>query len=103
MIKLTSSIICLALILFLSGCASPLPLGLLYTDIEYPIAATSHTTSTKKGTATCKSFLGLIAIGEASVKKAAQDAGITKITHIDWDAQNVLGVYGVYTVTVYGE
>ena len=105
MLKLTSSVFCLAVTLFLTACATPLPVGILYTDVEYPIAATSHTpaSSPKKGTATCKSYLGLIAVGEASVQKAAQDAGITKITHIDWDAENILGLYGVYTVTVYGE
>ena len=105
MLKLISSVFCLAVILFLTACATPFPLGTLYTDVEYPIAATANTppTSLKKGTATCKSYLSLVAVGDASVKKAADDAGITKIHHIDWDVENILGLYGVYTVTVYGE
>jgi len=32
-----------------------------------------------------------------------ENGNISKIHHVDWDVENILGVYGVYTVTVYGE
>ena len=90
---------------FFSGCATSYPVGSLFTDVNLPINATSNPTTagTKKGTATCESFLGLFAFGDASIEKAAQAGGIKRISHIDWDVKNVLGVYGMYTVTVYGE
>lgn len=103
--KLIASISSIALALFFTGCATPFPVGLAFTDVEFPVLATNNpiTEETKKGEATCESFLGLFAVGEASIEEAAEEGGITKITHIDWDAKNILGVYGVYTVTVYGE
>ena len=103
--KLIASASLIAFTVFFTGCATPFPIGAAFTDVELPIMATSipSSSSTKKGTSSCESFLGLIAVGEASIQEAAEEGGITKITHIDWHAKNVLGVYGIYTVTVYGE
>ena len=95
----------IALTVFFSGCATPFPVGFAFTDVQLPVMATDNpiTEDTKKGVSTCESFLGLIAVGDASIEEAAEEGGITKITHIDWHAKNVLGVWGTYTVTVYGE
>ncbi len=103
--KLIASIPLIVLTVFFAGCATPIPVGIAFTDVQFPVLATNNpiTEETKKGVSTCESFLGLIAVGDASIEEAAEEAGITKITHIDWDAKNVLGVYGTYTVTVYGE
>lgn len=103
--KLIASALLIALTVFFAGCATPFPVGAAFTDVELPIMATSNSasSSTKKGVATCESYLCLFAVGEASIQKAAENGDIKKITHIDWDAKNILGVYGVYTVTVYGE
>ena len=46
---------------------------------------------------------GCLQKAEKYIQEAADEGGITKITHVDWSAKNVLGVYGEYTVTVYGE
>lgn len=104
MIKLISPIL-VVILAFFTGCATPFPVGGAFTDVQLPVMATSNpsSTSTKKGTATCKSYLSLIAVGDASIEEAARNGGISKISHIDWDAENVLGVYGIYTITVYGE
>ena len=100
-----TSVLLIAIAVFFTGCATPFPVGLGFTDVDLPVMATSNSadSSSKKGTATCESYLGLIAVGEASIQKAAENGDIETITHIDWDAKNILGVYGVYTVTVYGE
>jgi hypothetical protein len=34
---------------------------------------------------------------------AAKNGGITKIQFVDWEADNILGLIGTYTCTVYGE
>ena len=57
----------------------------------------------KVGTATCNSYFGLIAVGDASIDKAVKRAKITKIDHVEWQANNVLGMFGTYKVHVYGE
>lgn len=94
-----------ALAVFFTGCATPYPVGGIVTDLQLPVLATNTpiTKSSKKGEAVCESYLGLFATGDASIEEAAKDGGITKITHVDWQAKNVLGVYGRYIVTVYGE
>jgi len=92
---------------YLTGCVaystSPVT-GALYTDVKAPSTATaSNTASLKSGSATVTSILGLIATGDASINSAAKSAGITKIHHVDYSSKSVLGIYAVYTVTVYGE
>jgi len=103
--KTFSSLLLIAITLLFAGCASSRPVGILFTDLQLPVTATANPTTagTKKGTATCESYLGLITHGEASIEKAAQAGGIKRISHVDWEVKNVLGVWGIYTVTVYGE
>jgi len=103
--KLIVSASLIAIAVFFTGCATPYPVGSLFTELQLPVLATSNsiTADTKKGVATCESYLSLFAIGDASIEKAAEKGGITQITHVDWHVKNILGIYGVYTVTVYGE
>ena len=94
----------LALPLF-TGCAivsSPLTGG-LYTQVDAPLIATSNEGSSKVGTASAESILGWVAIGDASIKTAMQNGGITKVHHVDYKAYSILGLYAKYTVYVYGE
>jgi hypothetical protein len=92
------------LILIMAGCASSTPDGIFYTDVTIPVTATaSKDKSTKIGTAKCKSYFGLVAVGDASIDSAVKKGGITKIHHIEWEANNVLGMLGSYKVVVYGE
>ncbi|MBD3183058.1 hypothetical protein GF312_12255 [Candidatus Poribacteria bacterium] len=96
----------LLLVLFLAGCAaySVAPVtGGLYTEVKMPGVVTSNTGSSKVGTATCTSILGLIAQGDASIETAAKNAGITKIHHVDYQSKSILGIYAEFTVMVYGE
>ncbi len=92
---------------YLTGCVaystSPVT-GVLYTDVKAPVTATaSDTAAMKSGSATVTSVLGLVATGDASIEAAAKNGGITKIHHVDYSSKSVLGIYAVYTVTVYGE
>lgn len=95
----------LACMLFLSSCAfvaTPV-LGGLYTDVKAPLAATSNTVGNKVGTAEATSILGIVANGDASIEAAAKSAGITKISHVDYQGYSVLGIFAKFTVYVYGE
>ena len=89
--------------LFVSGCASSYPSGVWFTDLKLPVGATSNSVATKVGTAESKSYFGLIATGDSSIETAKRNGGIRSVSHVDWEAHNVLGVIGTYKVTVYGE
>jgi len=95
----------MAVAALLTGCATSYPIGSLYTEVALPQSATSNTASTKQkvGVSTCTSVLGLVATGDASIEAAMRNGGITKVHHVDWSARNILGLYGEYKTTVYGE
>ncbi len=88
----------------LNGCATPYPMGMVYTEVKAPVAAGDGVMSySKTGTDTATSVLGLVATGDCSIKAAAANGNIKVIKYVDYDAKNVLGVYGEYTTTVYGD
>ena len=69
-----------------------------------PLAATSNPLGTKCGEVSYPVFLSCIAFnGDASIQTAAKKAGITRISHIDVKMTSILGIYGTYTVYVWGE
>ena len=88
----------------LSGCASVLPTGMIYTEVKLPSAVGNEGfTYSKVGVAKATSVLGLVATGDASIKAAMENGKITRIKYVDYDAKNILGIYGEYTTTVYGD
>ena len=93
-----------ALIAAATGCATAYPVGQFYTELKLPVAVTANAgRAMKTGTAECKSILSLVAIGDASIEAAKKNGGITKVHHVDWEVENILGIIGKYKVTVYGE
>jgi hypothetical protein len=103
--KKTSFIVLVLFVaVMLSGCATPYPMGMIYTEIKAPVAAGDGGMSYNKvGTAKATSILGIVALGDCSIKTAASNAGIKTIKYVDYDAKNILGFYGEYTTTVYGD
>jgi hypothetical protein len=93
----------------LVGCAFPLqqmPAGLLASDVTVPSwnSVAAPTVGSKTGTSTCSAILGLFASGDASVKKAALNGGITKIMTVDTNTKAYLGgLYWSVTTIVTGE
>ena len=86
----------------LSGCASSMPIGTLYTELRLPITAT-EAKGKKEGTAECKSVMSLVATGDCSIEAAKKNGGITKVSNVDWEAKSILGIIGEYKIHVYGE
>jgi hypothetical protein len=86
----------------LSGCASPMPVGALYTELKLPITATGIQ-GKKVGTAECRSVLSLVATGDCSIETAKKNGGISKVSGVDWEAKSILGIIGDYKIHVYGE
>lgn len=94
----------LGFVVLITGCATVLPQGAFYTEVSLPSSAASGDLSyTKVGTAQATSILGLVATGDASIEAAALNGGIKKVKYVDYHAKNILGIYGEYTTTVYGD
>ncbi len=93
------------LCLFTVMCSStPTPKGILYTKTRGPFLATSNASITKSGKATVVSIAGVFTYGDASINRACEKAGITKIHHADYEDYTVFfGLYQEYTIVVYGE
>ncbi len=101
--KLKNLLLTGAIAAICSGCATSYPVGVVYTDLKLPVNVTSEAKGSKVGVAECKSVFGLFTTGDASIETAMKDGGITKVSHIDWEVENILGVIGEYKLTVYGE
>src|ERR1035437_5256129 len=102
--KLIGCVSAVALVGLSTGCVVPMaPVGgTIYTDVSGPVSATSNTLGSKMGQASSEGVLGF-AWGDARIKTAAANGGITKIQNVDYHAQSVLGVWAKTVVTVYGE
>ena len=87
----------------LAGCATPFPIGTFYTNTNLPVTVTSNTgTADKVGKAVCNSVLGIASWGDCSIDAAKKAGSISEVHHVDWKANNILGIYGTYELTVYG-
>ena len=78
------------------------PLGLVYTDIQAPLAPKGDVGS-KRGTSQVVSILGLIAWGDGSLKAAAANGNISNVKLVDYEFTNVIGIYQRYTTVAYGD
>jgi hypothetical protein len=90
-----------------AGCVAPIGSvggvgGMVYTNVSGPVGATGNAAGSKMGEA---SSMGIIcfATGDSSIKAAAANGGITKISHVDYHTTSVLGLWAKTTVMVYGE
>jgi hypothetical protein len=98
-----------AMVLSLTGClTAPFvpPTGMAFSQFDAPLDVDFQNTDMsgmKKGTAETMSILGLVAVGDASSQAAAQNGGITKIVHADYEYFNILGIVQKTTVIVYGK
>jgi hypothetical protein len=89
-----------AIALGMTSCAA-MGNGTLYNDTVEPCHVTANTLGSKVGQAQIVNIVG-VALGDAGVQKAAKEAGITKVSHVDKKVWSILGVYSVTTYTVYG-
>lgn len=78
-------------------------IGALYTGVSEGQIATSNALGSKVGTSSSVGVLGLVAVGDASIQNAANQAGIKKVSHVDVKKTSVLGLFAKYQTIVYGE
>lgn len=73
-------------------------------SITLPVTATSNPVGTKVGQSSGNVYLQLFAFdADASIKTAAKNGGITKISTVDIKHSNVLNLINTYTTIVTGE
>ena len=93
----------------LGGCMiveSPIR-GVVGTEVIWGDVATGKPGSPtlgaqKEGKACAESILGLMARGDASVRAAKENGGITEVTGIDHSARNFFGIVGEWCTLVRG-
>ena len=64
-------------------------------------ATPGATLGSKSGSATCKTFLGIVNWGDCSLRTAMKNGRISRVTAADWEKHYVL-IYGEKTLHVYG-
>ena len=83
----------LAVALMMSSCA-----------LTLPVTATSNPVGAKVGTAKATGYLGLLFFdADASIRTAAKNGGITKISTVDIKNTSILNIIVTYETIVTGE
>ncbi|RLA24938.1 MAG: TRL-like protein family [Gammaproteobacteria bacterium] len=91
-------------VLTMTGCASSIPIGVVVTDVELPITATTSSSSAPKvGEASCVSYVMVYAKGDCSIEAAKKNGKITTVTSVDWHYDTILGIINNYKVIVHGK
>jgi hypothetical protein len=87
------------------GCASaqsPVN-GALYTDVKSGSGATEAYGGSARGESCAASYLGIVALGDATIDSAKKSGGIAQVTAVDHTAMSILGFYAKYCTVVYGK
>lgn len=72
--------------------------------LTMPVTATSNPVGNKVGESTGTVFLQIFAFdADASIRTAAKNGGITKVSTVDIKQTNILGIVTTYTTIVTGE
>ena len=91
----------------LSGCAGiafpGAPYGSIYAGTMTNHAISSNPLGAKSGEACAISILGIVTIGDASATTAAHQGGITKLSIVDSQDTNILGIYSSHCTEVKGD
>lgn len=91
--KINSVLAIFAITAMVSSCA-----------LTLPVNATSNPVGSKVGTAKATGYLGsLFFKADASIRTAAKNGGITKISTVDIKKKNILGIVITYETIVTGE
>jgi TRL (tRNA-associated locus)-like protein len=104
---ITATLLCLSM--GMVGCAgfyaAPVvpPQGMLYTNISAPVGTEGGEMPQTSGEASSECILGLFAWGDAGVKAAADNGGLTSVDHVDYKFWHVMGVYSKFTTVAYGK
>lgn len=96
---------------FLAGCVAPssagAPGGLLYNEVKdkaYFTTVDNSVSASKEGSSCTRSILGLVTTGDASVKTAMKNGGISKVHSYGRNSKAILfGAYQFNCTVVLGQ
>jgi hypothetical protein len=105
--RVAAGLVALSVICLIAGCAmpqtSPTYGGVVTTNVGGPVAGVDNAVGmSKMGTAESTAIV-FFASGDASIKAAMEQGGLTKVHHVDCEVFSVLGLYSKYKTIVYGE
>jgi hypothetical protein len=73
-------------------------------SLTLPVAATDNPVGSKVGTASATGYLAVLYFGgDASIRTAAKNGGISKISTVDLKRTSLLGIVETYECIVTGE
>lgn len=90
-----------------TGCVTPYGTpnygGLITSSVRGPVSGVDNNVGMSRvGEAESLGFL-FVTSGDASIKAAMENGGITKVHHVDSETFSILGLYSTYKTIVYGE
>ena len=96
-----------AIVALASGCVMTRPcnaISALTLNVQSPDTSfiDNSVKPAKVGKATASGII-CFTEGDASLKAAMDNGGITKVHHVDYEVKNILGIVGSTTTIVYGE
>ena len=89
------------LIKCLSVCA--MTIMFVSCSITLPVTATSNSVGSKVGKSSATVVLGFAFDEDASIRTAAKQGGISKISTVDMKVKNILGIIVTYETIITGE
>lgn len=105
--KLIKLAVCVLGLMAVVGCAGPYSGGGLFSDYKAlncsPDDAQGLALGSKTGESTMTNYLGLVAIGDASITMAAKNGGINTIKTVDYKYNSILGIINTTTTIVTGQ
>jgi hypothetical protein len=97
----------LASICMLVGCAGPYQPGIWYSNMDAPMCSPDDASGlqigSKTGTSQMVNYVGVVAIGDASIQTAARNAGISKVKTVDVHYNSILGIINTTTTKITGD
>lgn len=90
----------------LSGCATGMSrngTGLIYTEVQDSVVATSNVGAVKKGQSCGTNVLSLVSTGDMSIEAAKKAGGISKVASVDYSQMSILGLFTKTCTIVIGE
>ncbi|MEK7269789.1 MAG: TRL-like family protein [Planctomycetota bacterium] len=81
------------------------PQGLIFSNTAAPVDTNAQgmPVAKKTGYASTHCVLGLFAFGDASIQRAAEDGGLSKVYSVDHEFFNLLFIYQSFTIRAHGE
>ncbi len=76
--------------------------GAIYKNAQQPGGGSGSVAPYKQGEAVCRSFFGIVALGDCSINKAMENGKVKSLSHYDEHVRNILG-YKTVKVVAYGQ